>query len=140
MGAVTTESRSPLPVGFGARRFTTGAVAEATERAARRFGIPAQSAHSDDWNDALLAWAGSNGLDTIVTAYAPVGPVAERLAMARRALASNNVELIQLRRSYDERVWPHTTRGYFKLKSRIPFLLRELELTGPDDASQRAAG
>jgi deoxyribodipyrimidine photo-lyase len=140
MGAVTTDSRSPLAVGFRARQFTAGAVADATERAARRFGIPAQSAHSDDWDDALLAWAGSNGLDTIVTAYAPVGPVAERLAKARRALASHNVALIQLRRRYDERVWPHATRGYFKLKSRIPFLLQELELTGPDDASQRAAG
>ena len=140
MGAVTTDSRSPLPVGFWARRFATGAVADAIERASRRFGIPAQSAHSDDWDDALLAWADSSGLDTIVTAHAPVGPVAERLARARRALASHNVELIQLRRSYDERVWPHATGGYFKLKSRIPGLLTELGLTEPDDTSQRAAG
>ncbi len=140
MGAVTSDSRSPLPVGSRARQFATGAVADATERAARHFGVPAQSAHSDDWDDALLAWADSNGLDTVVTAYAPVGPVAERLSSARRALASHNVELIQLRRSYDERVWPHATRGYFKLKSRIPGLLRELGLTGPRNASQRAAG
>ncbi len=140
MGAVTSDSRSPLPVGCSARQFATAAVADATERAARHFGIPAQSAHSDDWDDALLAWADSHGLDAIVTAYAPVGPVAERLARARQALASHDVELIQPRRSYDEQVWPHTSRGYFKLKSRIPFLLRELELTGPDDASQRAAG
>jgi deoxyribodipyrimidine photo-lyase len=140
MAAVTTDSRSPLPVGFRARQFSAGAVADATERAARRFGIPAQSAHSDDWDHALLAWADANRLDTIVTAYAPIGPVAERLARARRALASHNVELIQLRRSYDERVWPHATRGYFKLKSRIPGLLRELELTGPEESSQRAVG
>ncbi len=140
MGAVCTNSRSPLPVGLPAREFAIGAVADATERAARHFGIPAQSASSEDWANALLAWADSNDLDAIVTAYAPVGPAAERLALARETLASEGVKLVQLRRNYDDCVWPHATRGYFKLKSRISDVLRQLELTGPDDEPQRVAG
>lgn len=140
MAAVATNSRSPLPVGFPAREFAIAAVADATERAARHFGIPAQSASSDNWDDALLAWANSHDLDTIVTAYAPVGPVAERLAQAREQLESQGVKLVQLRRVYDDCIWPYATRGYFKLKSRIPDVLRQLELMGPDDGPQRVAG
>ena len=99
----------------------------------------AQSAHSDSWNDALVAWARSNDLDAVVTAYAPVGPVAEQLASTRQLLASNRVELIQLRRVYDTCTWPHATGGYFKLKSRIPEVLEQLGITGKTQNPQRAS-
>jgi len=140
MGGVTTSSRSPLPAGRAAREFAIGAVADGMERAARHFGIPAQSVRSGDWDDALVAWARSGELDAVVTAYAPVGPVAERLASARPALAEHGVELVQLRRAYDSCIWPHATGGYFKMKSRIPDLLRELGLAVAGPGSQRAAG
>ncbi|HSM29594.1 MAG TPA: FAD-binding domain-containing protein [Woeseiaceae bacterium] len=140
MAGVTTSSRSPLPVGAPAREFAIGAVADATERAARHFGVPAQSVQSGDWDDALVAWARSSELDAVVTAYAPVGPVAERVASARRALADRGVALVQLRRAYDSCTWPHAAGGYFKLKSRIPGLLRALGLAVAEPASQRAAG
>ena len=140
MGGITTSSRSPLPAGRLAREFAMGAVADGTERAARHFGVPAQSVCSGDWDDALVAWALSGKLDAIVTAYAPVGPVAERLAGARRALADHGVALVQLRRAYDSCIWPHTTAGYFRMKSRIPDLLRELNLAVAEPGTQRAAG
>jgi deoxyribodipyrimidine photo-lyase len=139
LGAVTTNTRSPLPVGRPAREFAMGAVADGVDRAARHFGLPAQSARSDSWDDALLAWALSNDLDTVVTAYAPVGPVAERLASARRLLAMNRIELIQLRRAYDTYTWPHATKGYFKLKSRIPDVLEQLGITGEPRDAKRAS-
>ena len=139
LGAVTTNSRSPLPVGRPAREFAIGAVADGVVRAARHFGLPAQSARSDSWDDALLAWARSNGLDTVVTAYAAVGPVAERLASARQALAKNGIRLVQLRRAYDTCTWPHATKGYFKLKSRIPGVLEQLGITGEQQGAKRAS-
>jgi deoxyribodipyrimidine photo-lyase len=140
MGGVTAGSRSPLPVGLPAWEFAIEAVADGTERAARHFGVPAQSVRSGDWDDALVAWARSGELDAVVTAYAPVGPVAERLASARRALADHGVALVQLRRAWDSCIWPHATGGYFRMKSRIPDLLRELGLALPEPGSQRAAG
>jgi deoxyribodipyrimidine photo-lyase len=140
MGAVTSGSRSPLPIGSAAREFAIGAVADGTERAARHFGVPAQSIHGADWADALIAWSRSRKLDAIVTAYAPVGPVAERLAVARRALAAQGVALVQRRRDYDSHAWPHATRGYFRLKSQIPDLLEALGLGGSESESQRATG
>ena len=87
-----------------------------------------------------MAWSRSCRLDAVVTAYAPVGPVAERLARARRALAEQGVGLVQARRSYDDCTWPHTTRGYFPLKSRIPEVLEQLGLTGTAKKPRRASG
>lgn len=139
LGAVTTNTRSPLPVGRLVREFGIGAVADGVERAARYYGLPAQSAHSDSWEDAIVAWAGSSDLDAVVTAYAPVGPVAERLEGVRRALAGNRIELIQLRRAYDTCTWPHATKGFFKLKARIPDVLARLGLAGDTRTAQQAS-
>jgi deoxyribodipyrimidine photo-lyase len=61
-----------------------------------------------------------------VTAYAPVGPVAELLLDASQHLESNGVRLVQLRRPYDTLAWPHAKRGYFKFRQRIPALLEQL--------------
>ena len=139
LGAVTTHTRSQLPVSRPVREFALGAVADAVERAARYFSLPAQSARSDSWDDAIVAWARSNELDAVVTAYAPVGPVAERLASARQALADHRIELIQLRRAYDTCTWPHATRGFFKLKSRIPEVLERLGIAAVAPDAQRAS-
>jgi deoxyribodipyrimidine photo-lyase len=140
MGATATASRSPLPVGQAARDFAMRAVADGTARVATRYGIPAQSVSGEDWESALAAWSRSCNLDAVVTAYAPTGPVAERLARARRALSAQGVELVQVRRRYDECTWPHATRGYFRLKSRIPELLEQLGLSRNAKQSRRASG
>ena len=139
LGAVTTNTRSPLPVGLPARKFALGAVADGVARAARYFGVPAQSAQSDSWDDALVAWARSNELDSIVTAYAPIGPVAERLASARRILANERIELIQIRRAYDTCTWPFATKGYFRMKSGIPEVLERLGISGRTQNTQHAS-
>lgn len=132
MGATTTESRSPLPVGIPARIFATGAVANGTLRAARHFRVPSQRVMDDDWDDALVAWASANGLDAIVTAYAPAGPVAEKLTRCRRTLAAHGVELLQPRRAYDSCTWQHASGGYFRMKPRIPDILEQLGLDADD--------
>ena len=72
--------------------------------------------------------------------HTTAGPVAERLANAKRALSEQGVELLQVRRSYDDRTWPHATRGYFRLKSRIPEVLEQLGLGSTAKQSRRASG
>ncbi len=142
VGAIATNTRSPLPVGQGVREFAAGAVADGVGRAARHFGLPARSAQStqsDSWDDALVAWARASDLDTVVTAYAPVGPVAERLADVRQALANHRIELVQVRRAYDTFTWPHATKGYFKLKSRIPEVLARLGIAGQTPGARHAS-
>jgi deoxyribodipyrimidine photo-lyase len=128
LGALTARSGSPLPVGAAAYEFAKGALADAVNRATNSLGVSGELSNSDDWGSLLVEWATTNHLDTIATAYAPVGPVAELLASARTLLEKYGIRLVQLRRPYDSMSWPHARRGYFKLKERIPALLEELDI------------
>jgi len=123
LALTATEARSPLPVSGAVRDFARGAVADAMARAHAVEGVAAEQASGADWSAILLDWARANDLDAIMTAHAPVGPVAERLAGARDALSEAGITLIQLRRDWDAAAWPHATRGFFKVKARIPALL-----------------
>ena len=55
-----------------------------------------------------------------------MGPAATRLAVLETALADDGIELVRLRRAYDEAAWPYAGRGYFKLKRQVPELLGQL--------------
>lgn len=139
LGALATRARSPLPVGIPAYDFAVGAIADAVDRAASAFNTVGDLSTSDDWEAVLVEWASKHDLDTIVTAYAPVGPVAESLASASTQLERYGIKLLQLRRSYDSATWPHAQRGYFKLKNRIPALLEQLQIAdGRDEIGSEA--
>ncbi len=126
LGAVATGLRSPLPVGGPAREFAQGAVVDAVDRVTRSLAVSGEVTASDDWGSLLVEWATKNRIETIATAYAPVGPVAELLALAGDLLERNGIRLVQLRRAYDNVSWPHAGRGYFKLRKKIPALLEQL--------------
>jgi len=123
LGLTATEARSPLPVPDAVRDFTRGAVAGGLAMAHAVEGVAAEQASGADWSTILLDWARANNLDAIMTAHAPVGPAAERLAGARDALSEAGITLMELRRDWDAAAWPHATRGFFKVKARIPALL-----------------
>lgn len=139
LAAVATQARSPLPVGMPVRQFAIGAVADALTRAEKHFRVTGEQATNDDWGRLLAEWAEAGGFETIVTAFVPVGPVAERIAKAKALLGERGIDLLQVRRDYDSVVWPHATKGYFKLKARIPALLSQLRISGDDDFIGRAA-
>ena len=140
LAAVATQARSPLPVGMPVRQFALGAVVDALTRAEKHFRVKGAQATTDDWSDMLVEWAATSGIETIVTAYAPAGPVAERIGKAKSRLAKHGVELRQVRRDYDCITWPHATKGYFKLKARIPELLEQLRIGRNDSSAWLAAG
>lgn len=85
---------------------------------------------SDNWGQPLVEAAARTGVRRIVTPYAPIGLVRSHLDAAEPVLMSEGIELIRVRRAYDNLVWPHATRGFFGLKKQIPRLLRDLGLTG----------
>ena len=70
--------------------------------------------------------ANAAGVDRIVTAYAPVGPLADRLADVTAAVAKEGIVLEWVRRDWDARFWPHAGKGFFAFKERIPTILGEL--------------
>ena len=128
LGLVTTRRRSIVPVGVPAYTFATGAVKDAVTRAADSFGAPGVVMEADYRCDDLIDWAASKNVKTIVTPYAPVGPVADFLSDAMAELARHDVRLLQVRRAYDTMSWPHASQGYFRLKKAIPSILSELNL------------
>lgn len=72
----------------------------------------------------LLSAAKTAGVRQIVTAYTPVGPVADALATLTPALKHEGIALTQIRRPWDEQFWPQAKKGFFTFKERIPSLLR----------------
>jgi hypothetical protein len=76
--------------------------------------------------DEALGWALGLGVQEIATPYAPVGPIAWHLTDLKRVLADHGVRLVRLRRPWDSRTWPLATGGFFKLKERLPYLVRDL--------------
>jgi deoxyribodipyrimidine photo-lyase len=73
----------------------------------------------------MVNWAEQHELQQIVTAYAPVGPVADLIAVARTALAAQNITLVQRQRRWDIRAWPYAHKGFFQMKAQIPGLLKK---------------
>lgn len=122
--------RSPWPDSSAVRTFTAGALIDGRTRAARHFGCKAAVLDALD-GDAIAGWAMQAGVRTVVTAHAPVGPVQERLVDARGWLRARGIELIELRRDYDTRLWPHCTRGFFELRTHIDALLPALGIVDP---------
>ena len=128
IGLLATQHRSPLPVGSAASDFARGAVEDGVARGSKHFGIDGLVGDGTNWAQALIDWAKQHQLDIIVTGYAPVGPVADVLEACRDTLEQRGIKLFQIQRDYDKAVWPHASRGFFKVKKKIPALLSQLGL------------
>ena len=128
LSLLATDARSPLPVGNAVKEFARASIQDATQRAYEKFGtefhMPDEFEH---WTGQLIEFAHSTNVSTIVTAYAPVGPVAEKIAAVKPILADQGISLFERRREYDELTWPHASRGFFALKKKIPAILEDLQ-------------
>ncbi|MCG7492503.1 FAD-binding domain-containing protein [Thalassobius sp. Cn5-15] len=75
------------------------------------------------WSTAILRAAETAGVRDVACAYLPVGPTADGFAATHQRLAAAGLRLHLHQRTYDRLVWPHATKGYFKLKKQIPSLI-----------------
>jgi deoxyribodipyrimidine photo-lyase len=105
------------------RSYANASLADGLARAESHFGLSIERLPVDTLPEAIMVWARLHNLSQILTAYAPVGPVADRLAAMGAALADHGVRLVPIRRSWDSEAWPHATRGFFQFRSHIPALL-----------------
>jgi deoxyribodipyrimidine photo-lyase len=112
----SVEGRSPLAMGAAALDFATGACADA----GARLDPPAATLTSAE---AVADWAAAEGLRQVVTPWAPVGPGADALTAAERALAARGIALHRRMRDWDARAWPLATHGFFRFAEAIPGLL-----------------
>jgi deoxyribodipyrimidine photo-lyase len=109
---------TPLQMSAQVTGFRRALVQEAAGRWAARLGPVTPEISTVQ---ALEDWAREIQAEQIVTAYAPVGPVADVLNRVK------TVPVIRALRPYDERAWPHATAGFFKFKDKIPGLLGHIK-------------
>ncbi|MEM8616032.1 MAG: FAD-binding domain-containing protein [Pseudomonadota bacterium] len=128
-GASFAAQRSAQGVGQAAEAFVTGALDDALAAAAQTFGAEALRLSTETpFEEAVLAWAQGAGVRTVVTAEPPVGWVKPHLDAFKAALSAQGINLVYLRRPWDEAFWPHARKGFFALKKKIPSVLAELGL------------
>ena len=65
----------------------------------------------------------------LITVAAATGPTREMLDLLDIRLQQSGVTLHRQTRRYDALCWPHASAGFFKLKSKIPSLLKALDLS-----------
>lgn len=119
----------PGPERFGApaARFLEGAMADMEQRCRERYRLPVLRLGVLD-GPALLEAAAAVGARTIVTPCVPVGPTASALLVARPSIEAAGLDLVMLRRSWDEALWPGADRGFFPFRERAVAGLRSLGL------------
>ena len=115
--------RSPLGASACVQHFERQALADAVSRCA----LPSEdlsNAQASQW----VAFARRHGITEWLVPETPPGPLQERLAEVQPTLASAGVRLLAWRRDWDAAIWPHATAGFFKVRQRIPAVLRQLGL------------
>jgi deoxyribodipyrimidine photo-lyase len=107
------EGRSPLVVSDRVIGFSRGAVEDAARRWSARLG-EVRGLEADPAPDALADWVAALRAEQVVSAHAPVGPVARRLSALEAALAARGIPVIRQMRDEDAAAWPHATHGFFR--------------------------
>ena len=103
--------------------FEKGAVQDAISRSSQTL---ATVATTQDWGAALIEAAQKAGTNQIITPWAAIGPIATQLDATKAALEKAGIHVHQQQRTYDTLTWPHATKGFFKLKKKIPNILNDL--------------
>jgi deoxyribodipyrimidine photo-lyase len=109
------------PRGFGARagwspaveQWTRAALSDGGERAGRRFQCEVEGGEHEDLAESLAAWARAERLAAVLAHEPMTGPWRPEARAAEAALGRAGVSLLWIRRSRDDRLWPHATRGFF---------------------------
>ena len=107
-----------------AAHFSAAALQDGAERAAAFFNAPATFVEASD----IPAWLEQQNVASLVTAQVPVGMIAWELKTLNDVLKMQGAQLIQLRREWDDMLWPRATAGFFKLKTALPDVIARLDL------------
>ncbi len=104
--------------GAASAKFVTEAATDCAARIDKESKFPCQTIQMLD-ADTLIAAAQAANVKQIITPYAPVGPLADRLRSISGALSSAGINVSQVRRSWDTQFWPHAKKGFFPFKEQI---------------------
>jgi len=118
---------APWPFGDKARAFVSAAAEDSAREAEAALGAPANLLDGLDATE-LIGHANSLGVNRVMTADAPLGPIDDGLRELEKELRDAGIELFRVRRPWDENAWPHASRGFFPFKKKIPKLLKQAGL------------
>ena len=76
--------------------------------------------------DEIVNWACDCGYKQLVSSYIPVGPNQEFVLKLKKQLISQNIELIEILRTWDINAWPDAKNGFFPFWAKAPRLLQAL--------------
>ncbi|MEM9602073.1 MAG: FAD-binding domain-containing protein [Pseudomonadota bacterium] len=112
-------ARSVAPLAPAAAQFTRAALSDALQRAGHAFDLTPHGDDREDWRAAVRDWLNRDRVDAIAVARPPIGWVHDRVEPVLRALELDGVPLHRITRVHDQRVWPHSSKGFFKLKKPL---------------------
>jgi deoxyribodipyrimidine photo-lyase len=74
----------------------------------------------------LLTLARAVKVGQIITPYITQGPLGDLFRAVAPEMARQGISLCEWRRDWDAAIWPHATAGFFRVKQKIPMLLRQV--------------
>ena len=80
------------------------------------------------WSTEIARAAKNVQTTNVVTSYIPVGHVSDGMVVAKNNLKGHGIQLTMSTRQYDLQVWPNATKGFFRLKKKIPNILEALNI------------
>ncbi|MBK1643736.1 hypothetical protein CKO25_03475 [Thiocapsa imhoffii] len=92
------------------------ALADALARSEAHGSVPIHRLDASDWLADVENWARGLGVRQIVTLVTPVGPWRTCLNQLTTRLAVHGIQLLQVRRRWDDRLWPAATHGFFRFR------------------------
>lgn len=104
--------------GDAAAGFASAACADTRDRVQQYYKCDTQIMPALD-SEAIITAAQGVGAVQIITPYAAAGSVASALTELTATLAKQGIKLVQVRRSWDARFWPHAKKGFFPFKEKI---------------------
>jgi deoxyribodipyrimidine photo-lyase len=107
-----------MSFGDNQAQFVRGAAQDVAARVQSRLNIKTEITDTL-CSDKIIAAANAANVTHIVTAYAPVGLVANTLRNMNGDLQNAGITLSQVRRSWDSYYWPHAKKGFFPFKEQI---------------------
>ncbi len=110
------------PWGDKAKRFVSGACDDLAGRMEQGGHGPVQRLESID-AESIAAAVTKAGREQLFTPVAAVGPVADALKQLEKDLDREGIQLVSIRRDWDQAAWPLATRGFFPFRKHIPKLL-----------------
>ena len=124
VGFAAPELRSQLEVPQNIKDYTTSAVSNALKSVGASQTRVARN--SDEVINLVKRHAAELGVSDVVAFEPTVGPIKSALMDVKRSLAEEGFNLHLVRRDFDNLVWPHADRGFFKVKKKLPEFLTSL--------------